>query len=159
MHYFENSKILAPYDFSVFSQAAVDTAMRIAGNNEHVTVLHVVDPVSISYYPTGVGLDPSLAMNPGMTDLEEAAEIDDDHQASALKRMKAEFGDSQHQGLHFDTMVEEAADGISAYAELHDFDLIVLPSHGHTGLKRLLIGSTAERVVRLAHCPVLVVRS
>ena len=38
-------------------------------------------------------------------------------------------------------------------------DLIVLPSHGRTGLKRLLIGSVAERVVRLAHCPVLVLRS
>ena len=40
----------------------------------------------------------------------------------------------------------------------HQFDLIVLPSHGRSGVQRLLIGSTAERVVRLAHCPVLVLR-
>ena len=37
-------------------------------------------------------------------------------------------------------------------------DLIVMPSHGRSGVKRLLIGSVAERVVRLAHCPVLVLR-
>jgi nucleotide-binding universal stress UspA family protein len=37
-------------------------------------------------------------------------------------------------------------------------DLIVIGSHGHTGIKRLLLGSTAERVVQHAHCPVLVVK-
>ena len=48
--------------------------------------------------------------------------------------------------------------GIADFAEQIDADLIVMPSHGRTGLKRLLIGSVAERVVRLAHCPVLVLR-
>ena len=47
---------------------------------------------------------------------------------------------------------------IAKYAEEHHTDLIVLPSHGRTGLARLMIGSVAERVVRLAHCPVLVIR-
>ena len=51
-----------------------------------------------------------------------------------------------------------AADEISHYAQVHGIDLIVLPSHGRTGLARLMIGSVAERVVRLAHCPVLVLR-
>ena len=37
-------------------------------------------------------------------------------------------------------------------------DLIVMPSHGRTGIERMLIGSVAERVLRLAHCPVLVLR-
>ncbi len=37
-------------------------------------------------------------------------------------------------------------------------DLIVMPSHGRTGLAHVLIGSVAERVIRLAHCPVLVLR-
>jgi len=48
--------------------------------------------------------------------------------------------------------------GIRDYAEDHDVDLIVLGTHGRTGVERLLIGSTAERVTRHAHCPVLVVR-
>jgi nucleotide-binding universal stress UspA family protein len=47
---------------------------------------------------------------------------------------------------------------IAEYAQHCGAELIVLPSHGRTGLSRLLIGSVAERVVRLAHCPVLVLR-
>ena len=54
------------------------------------------------------------------------------------------FGDPGHQ--------------IAQYAEEAKADLIVLPSHGRSGLQRLLIGSVAERVVRHAPCPVLVVR-
>jgi nucleotide-binding universal stress UspA family protein len=45
---------------------------------------------------------------------------------------------------------------IAEYAKKKKADLIVVPSLGQTGLKRLLIGSVAERVVRLAHCPMLV---
>ena len=44
------------------------------------------------------------------------------------------------------------------YTERTDSDLIVLPSHGRTGVSRLLLGSVAERVCRYAHCPVLVLR-
>jgi nucleotide-binding universal stress UspA family protein len=47
---------------------------------------------------------------------------------------------------------------IAKNAETTDADLIVLTSHGRTGLKRVLLGSVAERVVRLAHCPVLIVK-
>ena len=51
-----------------------------------------------------------------------------------------------------------AADVIVETAELKGVDLIVLSTHGHTGLDRLLMGSTAEQVVRHAKCPVFVVR-
>jgi nucleotide-binding universal stress UspA family protein len=47
---------------------------------------------------------------------------------------------------------------ICSYAEEHDIDLIVLATHGLTGLKHVLIGSVAERVVQHAKCPVLVVK-
>jgi len=47
---------------------------------------------------------------------------------------------------------------IAAFAERLKADLIVMPSHGRSGLTRLLIGSVAERVLRLAHCPVLILR-
>jgi nucleotide-binding universal stress UspA family protein len=48
---------------------------------------------------------------------------------------------------------------VADYAQKSAADLIVLPSHGRTGLSRLLMGSTAERIVRMAHCPVLVLRT
>ena len=52
----------------------------------------------------------------------------------------------------------EPASGIVKYAEDARADLIVVGSHGRTGVARALVGSVAERVVRLAHCPVLVCR-
>jgi len=158
MNYFEHTKILAPYDFSKFSQAAVETAMKIAGKNENITVLHVVDPVPLYGYSGETGLDLGSGPSWGMPNLDLAAEIDDDHEQRSLKLLQGEFGDARHHGLNFDTAVNEPAQGITEYAEQYKFELIVLPSHGRTGVKRLLIGSTAERVVRLAHCPVLVVR-
>ena len=47
---------------------------------------------------------------------------------------------------------------IPHFAETHDSDLIVLASHGLTGIDRFLLGNTAERVIAGAHCPVLVVK-
>jgi nucleotide-binding universal stress UspA family protein len=50
------------------------------------------------------------------------------------------------------------ADAIAAYADEHKFNLIVMGSHGHTGVSRMVLGSTAESVVARAHCPVTIVR-
>ncbi len=49
--------------------------------------------------------------------------------------------------------------GICTYAEQHQIDLIILATHGRSGLRRVLIGSTADRVVQHAPCPVLVVKN
>ncbi|HJL33241.1 MAG TPA: universal stress protein, partial [Polyangiaceae bacterium LLY-WYZ-15_(1-7)] len=54
---------------------------------------------------------------------------------------------------------ESPAKGIVDYAEKEGVDLIVISTHGRTGLRRMMIGSVAERVVRHAHCPVLTLRS
>ena len=51
------------------------------------------------------------------------------------------------------------ADRIVGYANEHDIDLIVMGTHGRTGLGRLLMGSVAEAVVRQAECPVLALKS
>jgi nucleotide-binding universal stress UspA family protein len=159
MNYFENAKILAPYDFSKFSQAAVETAIKIAGKNENIMVLHIVDPVPLYGYSGNAGLElGGGGADWGMPDIGLVAAIDEDHEQRALKMLQGEFSDARHHGLNFDTAVDEPAHGIAEYAEHHAFDLIVLPSHGRTGVKRLLIGSTAERVVRMAHCMVLVLR-
>lgn len=159
MNYFENAKILAPYDFSKFSLAAVETAMKIAGRNENITVLHVVDPVPLYGYSGDTGLGMAGGADWGLPEIGLAAQVDDDHVQRALKAMQSEFGDSHHAGLQYASVVNDPTHGITEYAEQNGFDLIVLPSHGRTGMKRLLIGSTAERVVRFAHCPVLVLRS
>ncbi|WP_372720570.1 universal stress protein [Novipirellula sp.] len=158
MSHFDHAKILVPYDFSEFSLPAVETAMKIAGRNENVTVLHVVEPVPLYGYSADNGIELGGGAGWGMPDVGLSEEIDAGHQQRALEMLKAEFDDAAHRGLNYETVVNEPAHGITDFAEANGFDLIVLPSHGRTGVTRLLIGSTAERVVRLAHCPVLVLR-
>ena len=55
--------------------------------------------------------------------------------------------------------VGNVADEITTYARQHAIDLIVIGTHGHTGIKHALLGSTAEKVVRTADCPVLTIRA
>jgi nucleotide-binding universal stress UspA family protein len=62
--------------------------------------------------------------------------------------------------LHTTEVIDatDAASGIVAEASTEGAELIVVGSHGRTGVRRALIGSVAEKVLRLAHCPVLVIR-
>jgi nucleotide-binding universal stress UspA family protein len=77
------------------------------------------------------------------------------HAAQAVREHLVEAG---HEGLDVTVLVGDPGHEIADFAKQLGADLIVLPSHGRTGLTRLLIGSVAERVVRLAQCPVLVLR-
>jgi nucleotide-binding universal stress UspA family protein len=76
----------------------------------------------------------------------------------AQRLLREKLADPKYQGVHTAVLMGEPAHGIANYAQEKQAELIVIPSHGRTGLTRLLIGSVAERVVRLAHCPVLVLR-
>jgi len=63
MNYFEHKKILVPHDFSELSESAVETAIKIAGNCQNVTVLHVVDPAPIYGYSSGSELGEPLDLD------------------------------------------------------------------------------------------------
>ena len=142
MSWFANKKILVPVDFSDLSYQAVETAIEMNGGCENITVLYVVERTQA-------------------TDIASryVDDIDDQHAQHALKSIRKQFPADKFKGIAVNTIIGEPAHTIAEFAESNKFDLIVLPSHGRTGLKRLLIGSVAERVVRLAHCPVLVMRS
>ena len=63
-------------------------------------------------------------------------------------------------GISYTTLLsDEQGHTICDFARDHDADLIVISSHGRTGISRLVIGSVAERIVRYAPCPLLVLRS
>jgi nucleotide-binding universal stress UspA family protein len=64
----------------------------------------------------------------------------------------------KYDGIQMHIEIGDPGLRVTDYAQEIGADLIVIPSHGRTGLRRLLIGSVAERIVRLAHCPVLVLR-
>jgi nucleotide-binding universal stress UspA family protein len=94
-----------------------------------------------------------LAAEPGVI----WASIDDtsriEHAREAMEKRLVDF-----QGVDLRVGIGDPGQVITHLATELQADLIVIPSHGRTGVKRLLLGSVAERVVRLAHCPVLVLR-
>ena len=139
-------RILFPTDFSEPAREAQQYAVALAERfGAELHLLHIVAPVMP--YPD--------ASSPWvMPEKEVKLQI-----AAADQRLSVELDPkwtSQHNAKHA-TVTGFAVDEILKYAEANQIDLIVLGTHGHTGLSRFLIGSVTEKVVRLAKCPVLTV--
>jgi len=142
-------RIVAPTDFSRHSELALEAAVELAEKfGAELHPLHIVVP---QIYQSEM---PEM-MLPPVEDLTE------DMLAAGRRRM-ADWQKTAPKGLRLTTHVIESTRkedmAICAFAEEQAADLIVIGSHGHTGLAHLLLGSTAEQVVRHAHCPVLVVK-
>src|SRR5262249_16249590 len=138
--------ILCPLDFSEHSHAALQYAAEVARRFEaHLTLLHVIEPV---LYPVAYGLPPVWS-----GDYESVAR---ESATKALHQLAASLS-----GLKPAQKVDvgAASQRICELAKADGHDLIVLATHGYTGLKHVFMGSTAERVVRHAGCAVLVVKS
>lgn len=139
-------KILVPVDFSEFSAKAIKYAGRFAEQFGAALVLvHVVEPVR---YPESVLIPP------------EMEEANRERLKLARASLAAFVKKQVPAGLASEavTRLGHPFSEISKAAKDFDVDLVVIATHGHTGLKHLFLGSTAERVVRLAPCPVLTVR-
>lgn len=141
--------ILVATDFSEPARYGIEMAARIArATGAKVTVCHVFDPSPLA--PYGLRGDVGAQINLEQ-DVEKAihgalTEVLQTHFAGVPNTKTALI------------LSANAADGICNYAEKEGVDLIVLSTHGRTGLAHLLIGSVAEKVVRHAPCPVLTVR-
>jgi nucleotide-binding universal stress UspA family protein len=96
----------------------------------------------------------------GMTEPLPIADIAEQLEDSAERELPKLAECDEFSGIEVEEMVVhgEAAAEIVRVARDRNVDLIVIASHGRTGLGRILFGSTAEAVVRHAHCPVLVVK-
>lgn len=138
---FHDVPIVAPVDFSAESDHAVAVAIELAGNAAHVTVMHVTTPIII--------VEPVVIYDT-ISDEARRSEL----HAALLKRYSAPL----YQGIKFEVRSGDPGSEIVGMAKELKAGLIVMPSHGRTGLKHLLLGSVAERVVRTATCPVLVLR-
>lgn len=142
-------KLLVPTDLSEPAEGALDAALSlVAEQTAQITLAHVIDLSML--LPTS-----TLFMTPGQ-ELSLRGEVRDKVQESLATMAK----DKAQVGTEIDTLVLEdksVADALCHYAQEHGYDAIVISSHGRTGLAHLLIGSVAERVVRLAKLPVLVV--
>ncbi|QEG33775.1 universal stress protein [Bythopirellula goksoeyrii] len=137
-------RVLIPTDFSEQANRAVDDGLAMVEDPEHLIVLHVAP--ALSSFSEG---DPLVGWN---------MISDEDRTKYLLEMLRKKFTDEKYKKVHFIISYGTPAEEITQVAKNENCDMIVLPSHGRTGLARLLIGSVAERVVRLAHCPVLVLR-
>jgi len=144
------ANVLIALDGSKRAERCLDWATRVGGEEASYTLLRVVPGALFSpstYLPNAIK-EEAQKLSSGHTEA-------DGYLAAVAKRMR-------EAGLNVATEVAEgvpAAAGILAHAERHPTDLIVITTHGRGGLKRLLLGSVADKVVRGAGVPVLVTRA
>ena len=141
--------ILLPTDFSECGNYALSYAASLARTfNASIICVNVIEPI----VPT-VGYS-------GMAEPLPIADIADQLEDSAERELPKLAECDECEGLNVEELVVhgEAASEIVRVGKDRDVDLIVIASHGRTGLGRILFGSTAEAVVRHATCPVLVVK-
>ncbi len=141
MSWFPKKCVVVPYDFSERSGQAIEIARDLVGDLTNLHVIHVL--------PTITASDPGMIWDV----------VDNDaRKRDAERAFREGFAASPFHKSDFHVSFGDPGHEIAAFAERLKADLIVMPSHGRSGLTRILIGSVAERVVRLAHCPVLVLR-
>jgi universal stress protein A len=144
-------KLLVPTDFSENSKKALVYAVRLAQrNNSSLILFHVFEPPEfVRQLPqdySGSNEETRKQFDTAMRRSAERLET----LSGAAKGSNIKIETSQRLGTPYEEIVKIAKE--------REVDLIVIATHGYTGLKHFLLGSTAERVVRLAPCPVLVVR-
>lgn len=138
-------KILAPTDLSDLSCIRLRYAMEAAGEGKAEVVVYLAVPIGEDWFPSSEGASPErdyVAKEKIMLD-----KFVRDKFADELGRLK----------ITQKVAVGAAHSSIVEFAENEKVDLIVMSTHGRTGLGHILIGSVTEKVVERAPCPVLVV--
>ncbi|MEO0536968.1 MAG: universal stress protein [Cyanobacteria bacterium P01_A01_bin.123] len=141
MSLFSKEQVLVPIDFSEETFKALSGTIEFVGEGSTVHALHVLPRLE----PT----DPGMVWET----VNQEARIE-----NVEKTYKERFDRPEFSGVQFHVEIGDPSSEIIDFAKSNSINLIVIPSHGRTGLGRFFIGSVAERVVRFSHCPVLVLR-
>jgi nucleotide-binding universal stress UspA family protein len=145
------TKILAPTDFSEDSKLALSYAITLAEKfSSEIIVVHVDQPLA----PVMVS-----ELNPGL-DVSTMNRIAEEGRLMALKELDGATARLRESGVKARGLMRVGAPFLEIInaAQGEAADLIVMGTHGRTGLAHVLMGSVAERVVNKAPCPVLTVR-
>jgi nucleotide-binding universal stress UspA family protein len=141
MSWLRKNRVLVPVDFSEESFKALLPAREFVEDASHVYVLHVLSHL----HPA----EPGAIWNT----------LDDQTRKQHVEEtLHKRFQGSEYEGVQIGVAIGDPSGEIIDYAKEIAADLIVIPSHGRSGLSRFLLGSVAERVIRFAPCPVLVLR-
>lgn len=140
--------ILVPTDFSDDAKLAIQTAQRVLGPEDAEARLILVHAYHLPVEFTALGAVPV------------APRLFTDAAEQARERLEQDAKPLRAAGLRVDTVAEEGYPPlvIEEVARRSNVDLIAMGTHGRSGLRHLLLGSTAERVVQHAPCPVLTIR-
>ena len=137
-------KILVPTDFSSQSDKSLDYAVMVANQfGAKIILLHIIEPFPYTTTDAFMVVDNSEAMR-------SIAETLIKNQSKTLRQKKI--------SVKTDLIVGNPAQEIIKKAEREKADLIVMGTHGRTGVEHVLLGSVAEKIVRLANCPVLTIK-
>jgi len=137
-------KIIVPTDFSDSSRNAIKYASSFAKKfKASISLIYVIEPIVI-------GLDGGSI--PILTDISTKEKLEDELKVIC----KEDISPSVKTAINVN--IGKPFIEIIEFAEKEDADLIIIATHGHTGIEHLLFGSTAEKVVRKASCPVLSIK-
>lgn len=140
-------RILYTTDFSEYSKVALPYAMEMAEKfNAELHILYVVEPIN-------------TPVDFGWTQV-NYAELEENHLEHAEKSLDSIIAEDVPEGINVHAVVKHGRSfkEIIDYARNEDIDMIVMATHGLSGISHILFGSTTEKVVRKSPCPVLTVR-
>ena len=137
----KKKSVLVPIDFSEISYSAIAPASEYVEDPSSLKIIHVLSPL----HPA----DPAAMWNT-LSDTDRMNKVKE-FLHDKLKEMGCEK-------LEIKVAIGNPSAEIVKYAKDTETDLIVMPSHGHKGISQILLGSVAERVVRLSSCPVLILK-
>jgi nucleotide-binding universal stress UspA family protein len=141
-------KILVPTDFSQHAAEALSAAADLAGRYDAaITIVHAYEPLAYTLADGYMMLSPQQHADV-LTEFSKSLAV---AKSSALAAGARAVETEQLQGVAASEIVERARSG--------GFDLIVMGTHGRKGISHAVLGSIAERVLRHAPCPVLVVKA
>ncbi|GAB4368404.1 MAG: universal stress protein [Calditrichia bacterium] len=144
---FQMQNLLVAVDFSPYSKEATDYAVALAKKfHSRIKFIHVIEKeIHPSFYASGIS---------------SIFEIDTDLEQRVIENMKTFLEDQLQPEGQYDYIVKEGRPHkeIVEFSQEDHTDMIIIASHGLTGLDYILLGSTAEKVVRWANSPVLIVK-
>ena len=141
MSWLKKKSVLIPLDFSELSYEAIAPAREYVEAETSLTLIHVLTPL----HPA----DPAAMWNT----------LDDEQRKQKVKEFLAQkLGKMGYKEVQIKVAIGDPSTEIIDCAKEIDSALIVMPSHGRKGVSRFLLGSVAERVVRLSPCPVLILK-
>jgi nucleotide-binding universal stress UspA family protein len=158
--------ILIPTDFSPAANHALGIAFEEAAQHQtELTMLHIMQHHAATevYYIKGApenqfGFESEIGGTLPSPQIAHPEMIRRDHNEEALAQLRDLVPDSFTRPWHVQVAIGDPADAIVRIAQEIGADLIVMGTHGRTGLQHVFLGSVAEKVVRHSPCPVLTVR-